>query len=142
MVQFYSTTYRELDYGKFVRTILNELKLSEGESEVFVDVAGDSPGEFESEGVANPVLNLEPEPCSTDSINAHKSSGGKYYAVRRGYRPGEYLSWSEYKVQVDGFSGAEHKSFKSYQEAEHYVVVAASKIYSRVSQSSTRERLS
>lgn len=114
----------------------DEEKLSEGETEVFADAAGVSLGEFESEDVASPVLHREP--YSTDFVNAHRSSLGKYYAVRSGYRPGVYLSWSDCRVQVEGFSGAEHKSFKTYHEAEQYVVVAASNMYSRASQSSSR----
>ena len=31
----------------------------------------------------------------------------KYYAVRKGKTPGIYNSWSECKLQVDGFSGAD-----------------------------------
>ena len=120
----------------------DELKLSEGETKVFVDAARDSLGEFDSEGVASPILPPEPETCSTHSINTHMLIARKYYAVRRGYRPRVYLSWSECKIQVDGFNGAEHKSIKSYGEAELYVAVAASKIYSRASQSSMRGRLS
>ena len=45
----------------------------------------------------------------------------KYYAVRKGKRPGIYNSWSECKLQVDGFSGAEYKSFKSEEEAREYI---------------------
>ena len=45
----------------------------------------------------------------------------KYYAVRKGKTPGIYNSWSECKLQVDGFSGAEYKSFKSEEEAREYI---------------------
>lgn len=116
----------------------DEEKLSEGETEVFADVAGVSLGESKSEDVVSPDLHREPEPVSTDFVNAHMSSLGKYYAVRSGYRPGVYLSWSNYRVQVEGFSRAEHKRFKTYHEAEQYVAVDASKMYSRASHSSSR----
>ena len=36
----------------------------------------------------------------------------KYYGVKKGLVPGVYTSWDECKAQVDGFSGAEYKSFK------------------------------
>lgn len=45
----------------------------------------------------------------------------KYYAVRKGKTPGIYKAWDECKAQVDGFSGAEYKSFKTEQEARDYI---------------------
>ncbi len=111
---------------------------SEGETEEVADLA-EACGEFKNEDVAGAVLHRVHEPCSTYPVNAHKSSLGGYYAVRRGYRPGVYLSWPDCRVQVEGFSGAEHKRFRTYQEAQQYVVAAASKIYSKASLSSSRE---
>ena len=65
----------------------------------------------------------------------------KIYAVRQGYCPGVYLNWSECKFQVDGFRGADHKSFKTYQEAESYVGDTASNTLSNAPQSSVRRKL-
>lgn len=45
----------------------------------------------------------------------------KFYGVRSGRKPGIYASWDACKQQVDGFKGAEYKSFKSKREAEAYV---------------------
>lgn len=45
----------------------------------------------------------------------------KYYGVKKGLIPGVYTSWDECKAQVDGFSGAEYKSFKTEAEAKDYV---------------------
>ena len=45
----------------------------------------------------------------------------KYYAVRVGRNPGIYCSWNECKAQIDGFSGAVYKSFKTAQEAKSYI---------------------
>lgn len=45
----------------------------------------------------------------------------KYYAVRRGKKPGIYLTWPECKAQVDGFAGARYKSFLSRAEAEAFL---------------------
>lgn len=45
----------------------------------------------------------------------------KYYAVKKGRIPGVYETWDECKEQVDGFSGAEHKSFRTYEEAVKFV---------------------
>lgn len=44
----------------------------------------------------------------------------KFYAVRRGKSTGIFLSWEECKKQVDGYSGAEYKSFKTREEAQEY----------------------
>lgn len=44
----------------------------------------------------------------------------KFYAVRKGKKTGVFLTWEECKRQVDGFSGAEYKSFKTRKEAEEY----------------------
>ncbi|WP_302789300.1 viroplasmin family protein [Anaerostipes caccae] len=38
-------------------------------------------------------------------------AGKKFYVVRKGKNPGIYSTWDECKKQVDGFSGAEYKSF-------------------------------
>lgn len=45
----------------------------------------------------------------------------KVYAVRKGKHPGIYDTWKECKLQIDGFSGAEYKSFKTKEEAVKYV---------------------
>ncbi|MCX4326900.1 MAG: ribonuclease H family protein [Lachnospiraceae bacterium] len=42
---------------------------------------------------------------------------GKYYVVRNGRTPGIYRTWDECRAQVDGFSGAVYKSFKTEKEA-------------------------
>lgn len=44
----------------------------------------------------------------------------KFYAVRKGKKTGIFLTWDECKKNVDGFSGAEYKSFKTREEAEEY----------------------
>jgi ribonuclease HI len=46
---------------------------------------------------------------------------GKFYAVKKGKVKGVYDTWDECQEQVRGFSGAEFKSFKSYEEACAYV---------------------
>lgn len=46
---------------------------------------------------------------------------GKFYAVRKGITPGIYTDWDTCKSMVDGFSGAEYKSFKTRGEAEAYL---------------------
>lgn len=44
-----------------------------------------------------------------------------FYAVAKGRTPGIYRSWDEAKLQVNKFSGAIHKSFKTEAEARAYV---------------------
>lgn len=45
----------------------------------------------------------------------------KYYAVRRGKKPGIYLTWPECKAQVDGFTGARYKSFTDKSQAQAFL---------------------
>ena len=45
----------------------------------------------------------------------------KYYAVRRGREIGIYETWDECKSMVDGFGGAEYKSFASLDDAQAYL---------------------
>ena len=51
---------------------------------------------------------------------------GKFYAVRVGRVPGIYLSWDACKKNIDGFSGAVYKSFKTKAEAEAFMGAGAS----------------
>ena len=45
----------------------------------------------------------------------------KFYAVKIGRTPGIYNTWDECREQVDGFSGAEYKSFPSKDDALIYL---------------------
>lgn len=45
----------------------------------------------------------------------------KYYAVRVGHNPGIYVTWSDCKMQVKGFPGAQYKSFPTEVEAKAYM---------------------
>ena len=45
----------------------------------------------------------------------------KYYAVRKGYKTGIFNNWEECKSYVNGFSGAEYKSFNNEQDAMDYL---------------------
>lgn len=45
----------------------------------------------------------------------------KYYAVKKGKKPGIYQTWDECKKQTNGFSGAKYKSFNSLSDAEDYL---------------------
>lgn len=45
----------------------------------------------------------------------------KFYAVRKGRNNGIYNTWNECKEQINGFSGAEYKSFTTIEEAKSYL---------------------
>lgn len=45
----------------------------------------------------------------------------KYYAVRQGRQTGLFTSWDDCKAQVQGYSGAEFKSFASLADAQQYL---------------------
>lgn len=45
----------------------------------------------------------------------------KFYAVKKGRKTGIYRTWDEAKAQIDGFSGAEYKSFKNITDAIDYL---------------------
>ncbi len=42
----------------------------------------------------------------------------KYYVVWKGKKPGIYNSWDKCKAQINGFEGAQYKSFASESEAK------------------------
>jgi viroplasmin and RNaseH domain-containing protein len=44
-----------------------------------------------------------------------------FYAVKKGIEPGLYTSWEECAKQIEGFSGAEYKKFKTETEATDYI---------------------
>lgn len=45
----------------------------------------------------------------------------KYYAVRKGRKPGIYRSWPACQDQVSGYPNAEYKAFKDQAEAEAFL---------------------
>lgn len=53
---------------------------------------------------------------------------GKFYAVKNGRARGVYSNWSDCKTQVNGFSGAEYKSFPTREAAEAYTKTVANSI--------------
>ncbi|WP_326521350.1 ribonuclease H1 domain-containing protein [Faecalispora anaeroviscerum] len=45
----------------------------------------------------------------------------KFYAVKKGVKPGIYESWNDCQSQIHGYSGAVYKSFPTYDEAIKYL---------------------
>ena len=52
---------------------------------------------------------------------AKKANREKFYAVRRGHKPGIYLTWEQCWAQVEGYSKAVYKSFPTAKSAEDYL---------------------
>ncbi|CAG8716968.1 1347_t:CDS:2, partial [Gigaspora rosea] len=44
-----------------------------------------------------------------------------YYAVRIGREPGIFISWKEYKKQIDRYPGAWYKKFYTKQQVSEYI---------------------
>ncbi|UII77810.1 ribonuclease H family protein [Flagellimonas sp. HMM57] len=42
----------------------------------------------------------------------------KFYVVWKGKRPGIYEKWADCKAQIEGFKGAQYKSFQEFAEAK------------------------
>lgn len=59
----------------------------------------------------------------------------KFYAVRKGKKVGIYNTWNECKIQVDGFSGAEYKSFTTMDEAKEYICGKKSVVFKNTTNS-------
>ena len=45
----------------------------------------------------------------------------KFYAVRKGKKTGIFMTWDECKSEVQGYSAADYKSFKTREEALEYL---------------------
>ena len=56
-----------------------------------------------------------------DRETAEVAKGKKVYAVRKGRTTGIFMTWDDCKAQVDGFAGAEYKSFADPAEAMEYL---------------------
>lgn len=52
----------------------------------------------------------------------------KIYAVKKGLTTGMFETWEECKAAVDGYSGAEYKSFKTREEASAYLGIEISEM--------------
>ena len=61
-----------------------------------------------------------------DKEDPEVAKGKKVYAVRKGRMTGIFTSWDDCKAQVDGFAGAEYKSFADPAEAMAYLGISGS----------------
>lgn len=55
-----------------------------------------------------------------------KMAKKKVYAVKKGRTTGIFMTWEDCKAQVDGFAGAEYKSFADMADAAEYLGLAGS----------------
>ena len=82
--------------------------------------------------------NGDPKNEEVDTL-AYEAAGGtpktkaaKFYGVFRGYIPGIYTTWGEAKTQIDGYSGAVYKSFKTEEEAKKWMVDTGTCVKERI----------
>ncbi len=68
----------------------------------------------------NPETGHKPAQIKDDSGEA-AAMAKKVYAVRKGRTTGIFMSWDDCKAQVDGFAGAEYKSFADPADAMAYL---------------------
>ena len=98
-----------------------------GQRQVRQDTVDDSDGSAvssEEEGPPKSGGRRAPEGHRIGKKDPPKSSPTKdrrYYAVARGRKPGVYTDWGQAERQVNGFSGALHKKFKTRAEARRFV---------------------
>ena len=52
---------------------------------------------------------------------SNKDKPKKYYAVKKGKKPGIYIKWDECKAQIFKYPGAIYKSFKTLSEAKQFM---------------------
>lgn len=54
-------------------------------------------------------------------LKRSKGMSSKYYAIKKGRKPGVYRTWAEAQTHIKGFSGAQFKSFLTEKEAKDFI---------------------
>lgn len=67
----------------------------------------------------------DPAEAGLGAKGKDKVAKSKVYAVRKGRTTGLFLTWDDCKAQVEGFPGAEYKSFSDSAEAMSYLGITA-----------------
>ena len=62
----------------------------------------------------------------------------KYYAVKNGRKIGIFETWEECKAQVDGFSGAEYKSFTKKEDALSFLGIGGQETFDFMTENVTK----
>lgn len=96
-----SLTYQAPELPSPVPSVLTTSKLLY--SPVFADLLRSMNGTTPSPSPA-PASKTSPSPVA--GTKRKRTGGAKYYAVKKGYKPGLYYSWNDCLAQVTGFKGA------------------------------------
>ena len=72
-------------------------------------------------GLTKPLLDYYSS-FTTSTSSSSPALGMKFYAVKKGFVPGIYLTWEACKEHVHCFKRSEFKSFKSLAKAHKYMV--------------------
>ncbi|RAL10717.1 RNA-DNA hybrid ribonuclease [Aspergillus homomorphus CBS 101889] len=62
--------------------------------------------------------------AATTGTKRKRNAVGKYYAVKAGYQPGVYYSWTDCLTQVTGYKGAVFQAFSSFDDAKAFLTGA------------------
>ncbi|KAJ5090350.1 Ribosomal protein L9/RNase H1 N-terminal [Penicillium argentinense] len=69
-----------------------------------------------------------PSPAPAPKLSASPSAGAKrkrtnskYYAVKKGFKPGIYHGWNDCLAQITGFKGAIFQSFPTFEDANAFL---------------------
>lgn len=63
----------------------------------------------------------------------------KYYVIWKGRKTGIFTDWNTCKVHIDGFKGAEYKSFKTLADAEVAFGESSSSLFELMNEGTTKE---
>ncbi len=65
----------------------------------------------------------------------------KFYAVKKGTKPGIYDNWDACKAAVEGVSGAEYKGFGTIKEAQEYLGISTAQDAADIAKSDVKDTL-
>lgn len=68
----------------------------------------------------------------SEKETAEMAKGKKVYAVKKGRTTGIFMSWDDCRAQVDGYAGAEYKSFADPADAAAYLGLGGSTVSEEV----------
>lgn len=54
-------------------------------------------------------------------VKKRRMAQKRFYAVKRGHKPGIYRTWQECRAQVDSYSNADYQGFPTLKDAETYL---------------------
>lgn len=73
----------------------------------YAAVLSDMKGTSTTTPSPSPAPTMKPSPAaSAAGAKRKRNTPGKYYAVKKGYRPGVYFEWNDCLTQVTGYKGA------------------------------------